>query len=280
MNDTKITDTSNSSESSPVIGDYQAPFKKDYILQTDAVAAKWQVQLGDVWQLDRHRVVCGDCTDGRVVSVARVLGVEWTGKVFSDNDNDTMCFTDPPYNVGKEYVDKNLTKQQYIDWCAKWTGYLPATKILFTGIKRLMWWGTILGDPQWIISWVKRNGQGRTTIGGVNKWDAVLLYNVVPDKGVDYVDILNDNKEHLKERGLHPTIKPLVLCQYLLDRFAKQHTVVFDPFLGSFTTLLAAHNLGKTCVGIEINPLFVAGGLERWLTKTNIQPVRLYNIYD
>jgi DNA modification methylase len=263
------SNTSNSSEHSPV---YNAPFKKDYVLQTDAVAAKWQVQLGDVWQLDKHRVVCGDCTDITTIQ-AKTTGYDLLCA-------GTILLSDPPYNVGKEYVDKNLTKQQYIDWCAKWTGYLPATKILFTGIKRLMWWGTILGDPQWIISWVKRNGQGRTTLGGVNKWDAVLLYNVVPDKGVDYVDILNDNKEHLKERGQHPTPKPVALCQYLLDRFAKQHTVVFDPFLGSGTTLLAAHNLGKTCVGIEINPLFVAGGLERWLTKTNIQPVRLYNIYD
>jgi site-specific DNA-methyltransferase (adenine-specific) len=59
------------------------------------------------------------------------------------------------------------------------------------------------------------------------------------------------------ESGLHPTQKPVLLMQALIELTTQQGQVVLDPFCGSGTTLLAAKNLGRTYIGFEINPQYV-----------------------
>ncbi len=68
-------------------------------------------------------------------------------------------------------------------------------------------------------------------------------------------------KPSVEERGAfnqHPAVKPLALCEYLIQLAAPEGAVVLDPFLGSGTTALAAHNLKRRYIGIEINPEYVA----------------------
>jgi len=52
--------------------------------------------------------------------------------------------------------------------------------------------------------------------------------------------------------GLHPTGKPLKLMQMLVNDFTEPGQLILDPFMGSGTTLLAAKNLGRKAIGIEI----------------------------
>jgi site-specific DNA-methyltransferase (adenine-specific) len=68
-------------------------------------------------------------------------------------------------------------------------------------------------------------------------------------------------KPSVEERGAfnqHPTTKPLALCEYLIRLGTVEGTVVLDPFMGSGTTAVAARNLKRRFVGIEINPEYVA----------------------
>jgi hypothetical protein len=70
-----------------------------------------------------------------------------------------FCFTDPPYNVGKIYTedtDDNKTKQDFILWCGEWLEYCPRPLLLTVGVKRLLWWEVITGEPDWTLAWVKR----------------------------------------------------------------------------------------------------------------------------
>jgi site-specific DNA-methyltransferase (adenine-specific) len=78
-------------------------------------------------------------------------------------------------------------------------------------------------------------------------------------------------KPNVDERGAfnqHPSVKPLALCEYLIQLTVPEGTVVLDPFLGSGTTALAAHNLKRRYIGIEINPEYVAIACKRLQNRT------------
>jgi len=78
-------------------------------------------------------------------------------------------------------------------------------------------------------------------------------------------------KPNVDERGAfnqHPSVKPLALCEYLVQLAAPEGAVVLDPFLGSGTTALAAHNLKRRYIGIEINPEYVAIACKRLQNRT------------
>lgn len=65
----------------------------------------------------------------------------------------------------------------------------------------------------------------------------------------------------MEERGRfnhHPTAKPLALCEYLIRLSTVEGAVVLDPFLCSGTTALAARNLKRRFIGIELNPEYAA----------------------
>jgi site-specific DNA-methyltransferase (adenine-specific) len=78
-------------------------------------------------------------------------------------------------------------------------------------------------------------------------------------------------KPNVDERGAfnqHPSVKPLVLCEYLIQLAAPEGAVVLDPFLGSGTTALAARSLKRRYIGIEINPEYVAIACKRLQNRT------------
>lgn len=230
--------------------------------KADELRQKWGVELGQLWKMGEHRLICGDCTDRAVVE--RVMGGEKA----------EFCFTDPPYNVGVKYTDAtndNQSKQGFIDWCKGWTIFLPERHLLTVGIKRLCWWDEILGDPQWIIAWIKRNGQGQTGLGGTNKWDAILVYGIEQDHKTDMIELNNDYSEKIKAEGGHPTAKPIGLWQQIIERFNGR--IVYDPFLGSGTTLIACENLGRKCRAVEISPAYCAVAIQRWVDLTGGEPV-------
>ena len=75
----------------------------------------------------------------------------------------------------------------------------------------------------------------------------------------------------------HPTEKPAALMEVILrtdDASERAGAVVYDPFLGSGTTLLAAERLGRACVGMEIEPRYCDVAVQRWAKMTGEAPKR------
>lgn len=62
----------------------------------------------------------------------------------------------------------------------------------------------------------------------------------------------------------HPTMKPVTLLEALLRNSTQRGDVVFDPFLGSGSTLIASERLGRRCIGIDVDPIYVQVAIERW----------------
>ena len=70
----------------------------------------------------------------------------------------------------------------------------------------------------------------------------------------------------------HPCAKPMKLWVWLADRVSNDADSIYDPFLGSGTTLIACEQLGRKCRGIEISPAYVAVTLQRWADATGGTP--------
>lgn len=72
---------------------------------------------------------------------------------------------------------------------------------------------------------------------------------------------------------LHPTVKPVALiADAILDCSARGH-IVLDAFLGSGSTLIAAERVGRTCYGIELDPLYVDTAIRRWQRFTGANAI-------
>jgi DNA modification methylase len=70
---------------------------------------------------------------------------------------------------------------------------------------------------------------------------------------------------------LHPTTKPVELIARMVKNSSREGEIVYDPFCGSGSTLLAAHQLGRIGYGVEIDPGYVAVTLER-LSMLGLKP--------
>jgi len=69
-------------------------------------------------------------------------------------------------------------------------------------------------------------------------------------------------------RRVHPTQKPVEVCEWFIERFSDENDIIADPFLGSGTTMIAAEKLGRRAYGIEIEPQYVDVAVKRWEQMT------------
>lgn len=73
--------------------------------------------------------------------------------------------------------------------------------------------------------------------------------------------------------GTHPAVFPVALVEDVLAAFTDPDELVFEPFCGSGTQVIAAEKMGRRCFGMEIDPAYVDVVCRRWLAFTGIQPI-------
>ena len=243
-------------------------------------------QLGDVWVMGKHRLICGDCTDAETVK--RVL----------DGAAPALMVTDPPYGVNYDpewrssldSIDRatNATpNDDKADWAKAWA--------LFGGDVGYVWHGGIYRvtvqqsleacgfDVRAEIVWVKphfaisrghyhfqhepclyvvRKGATAGWKGGRDQstvWQAAN--NTFQGKG---------DRDEADIQTRHANQKP-VEC---MERPIRNHAGnVYDSFLGSGTTLIAAERQRRTCYAVEIMPAYCDVSVKRWQTYTGQQAV-------
>jgi DNA modification methylase len=230
---------------------------------------KWQVKPGDLWLIGDHRLLCGDST--KAGDVARLLG----------DRNPVLMVTDPPYGV--EYdpawraeagVNKNKGKMGKVanDDVADWS---PAWK-LFPGDAAYVYHAGVMSATVQAslevcgfkiraqIIWAKdRMALSR----GDYHWQHEPCWYVVHDGKPGH---RNDDRKQTTLWEIparddaghgHGTQKPLE-C---MARPMRNHDApeVYDPFLGSGTTMVAGQNLGRKVYGLEITPNYCAVILQR-----------------
>ena len=185
-----------------------------------------------------------------------------------------LVLTDPPYGVGystgyRQRVARSSTRLAYdlatsplLNDTAALIGPLlndTAAIYWFCAPERLDAVLPIvrtLGDVPNVLCWDKGNctaGDLATTYG--QQWEAIIYArrSHVPLVGGRDRDVLRVSRGSTIDYQ-HPTQKPIPLLRYLMGRHEWQ--MCLDPFMGSGTTLRAAKDLGRKCVGIEIEERF------------------------
>ena len=77
-----------------------------------------------------------------------------------------------------------------------------------------------------------------------------------------------------EEKQDHPAQKPVLLAETPIANHLTPGEWVYDPFVGSGTTIVAAERLGRRCLALEIEPRYAQGAIERWQTFTGSEARR------
>jgi len=169
-----------------------------------------------------------------------------------------LVLTDPPYNVGYDYgiYADNLPPEEYESLC-RWlrqeASRLCGDKLVLTpGIWNLPLWAAM--RPSWVYCWQTAStspaGRAAMRIG----WEPIIVFSF-PLRPLGS-GVLNYAVGHEVGICSFPAPKPVALFKFLTERWTNPGDLILDPFMGSGTTLVAAKQLGRHAIGIEIE--------ERW----------------
>ena len=256
-------------DNTPVLEAEEDAYEMPSEIQTNIV-------LGDLIEIGNHRLLCGDSTDSD--AVARLM----------DGQKADMVFTDPPYNV--DYVGKTKEKlkiqndKHNVSEFRKIISDALSNLILFTkrggayyvciplevGVTDLFLERTHL---QSVLIWLKNTiVMGRKDYQQQTEPILFLLNDTEEEtyEGIVYGWNFGDSHTYYGGRkqsnvwkfdkpqrnGEHPTMKPIPLVGKAINNSSKEKDLTLDLFLGSGSTMVAAHQLNRKCYGMELDPKY------------------------
>lgn len=244
------------------------------------------VKLGDIWQLGKHRLMCGDSTVKENV-----------GKLMNGNKAD-MVFTDPPYNTGMvgnashstwlsgmfndSYTDNEWQKlmesfcNMYYDFlkdnsvayiCLDWRRnheLIPHIKKYFHLSNVIVWDKIVHGlgsDYKYTYELINVCKKGKP-----------IINNRQGEK--EYQDIWHIQRKIGRDED-HATKKPIELCCRAIRHASKQEDIVLDLFGGSGSTLIACEQLDRICYMMELEPKYCDVIIKRWEALTGDEAIKI-----
>jgi DNA modification methylase len=257
--------------------------------RAEELQRKWGTERGQLWQIGRHRLLCGDSTNA--ADVARLF----------DNAKLRMVWTDPPYGVSygakneflnaiapgnriqtpieNDQMSECDTEKLATDALTLAHQYGEIGASIYVACPP----GTLL--PHFIAAVAASGFQYKHSLVWVKNQfvlgrcdyhyrHEIVLYGW--KKGAHYF-VDNHTKDSVFEinkpykSDMHPTTKPVELITEMVQNSSKPGEIVYDPFNGSGSTLCAAESTGRTGYGIELTPGYVAVTLER-LSQMGLTP--------
>lgn len=230
------------------------------------------IKTGDLAELGGHRLLCGDSTSAK--DVARLM----------NGEKADMVFADPPYFIGLSstgllitqadkknivhffnawvhLIKKNIKGHWYI--CTDWRTY----PVLYFDIIKLL--GRMKNLIVWDFEWIKAGNQYRFT------HELIMFGDMENKKQVPRceADVWRIKTENFTVKRLHGAQKPVALSQKAIINSDGQ--LIYDPFLGSGTTMIAAEKTGRRCFGIEIDPYYCQISIQRWVDFTGQDKIKI-----
>jgi DNA modification methylase len=258
--------------------------------RADELRNKWRTEVGQLWRIEQHRVICGDSTDPIAVK-----------RLWSDDDPPArMIWTDAPYGVS--YGEKTVSNNRH--------GYgrgrrpiendsLPPDELqkLFATALRIAREHTMAGaviyatvpsvflkyfiqgledggfSYRHCLIWVKQ-----TFVLGRSDYHyqhEPILYGWLENGPHYFINDRTQSSVFEIDRPTsspdHPTCKPVELIARMIANSSLPGELIYDPFCGSGSTIVAAHQLGRIGYGCEIDPGYLAVELER-LSMLGLKP--------
>lgn len=240
-------------------------------------------KLGDIYQLGRHRLMCGDSTNVEQV------------KVLTNGELVDMLLTDPPYNVAYEGKTKDKLKikndnmedtafRQFL--CS---AFSAANEVMKAGAVYYIWHSDSEGynfrgachDIGWQVREVLIWNKNSMVLGRQDyQWkhepclygwkDGASHLWASDRKQTTVIDFNKPNKS-----DIHPTMKPVGLFDYQIQNNTKGGDIVLDLFNGSGTTIIACEQNGRKAYCMELDPKYVDAAIDRWEKFTGQKAVKL-----
>jgi DNA modification methylase len=260
---------------------------------------------GDLWQLGKHRIYCGDSLQEPSYKA-----------LFANGEKAAIVFTDPPYNLPARDIGqtcaashgdfamgsgemssgeftqfltstfallKRHSKSGSIHYiCMDWrhaSELLAAGQQVYDEYKNLCVWTKNTGGmgtfyrSQHELVFVFKSGSGKHQnhfkLGQHGRYRS----NVWNYPSVMHLKAENGDKGGQEALRLHPTIKPVALIEDALRDCSRRNEIVLDAFLGSGSTLIAAEKAQRICYGIELSPRYVDVAITRWQEWTGQEAI-------
>jgi site-specific DNA-methyltransferase (adenine-specific) len=248
--------------------DYEIPDE----IQTDIV-------LGDLFEIGQHRLLCGDSTDSD--AVARLM----------DGQKADISFTSPPYNAGKTATELKMGKEskylndsdnkthgEYLELLTSFTNNSLIFSIYsFVNVQSIAGNKTVLIDYLYnmkeyyadTLIWQKQTAQPAMAKNVLNsQFEYIHCFSNKANRAIgvkqfrgtlsNVIEISKQTKNEVKN---HNATFPVAFPHYFIENFSVQSCL--DLFLGSGTTMVAAHQLNRKCYGMELDPKYCQVILDR-----------------
>ena len=288
-----------------MLGVQEEVIEDDFDIDKVLKEEKSYIQPGDIIKLGRHRLICGDSTNG--ADVEKLMN----GKLAD------LVITDPPYNVnyqsnstGMKIMNDNMEEDDFENFLylahkcmydfsregapiyvfhSDVGGYAFRKAFIDAGYKMaecLIWLKNqfVLGrqDYQWrhepiLYGW--KEGAGHTWYGGRSQ-STILESDIDELKKLskkELIELIEEYQkgiptsvieyERPKKNKLHPTMKPLGLLGILMQNSSAKGDIVLDLFGGSGSTLMTAERLDRTAYLVELDPVYCDAIVKRYIQE-------------
>ena len=221
--------------------------------------------LGDVWQLGRHKLICGDSSD------------EATVNKLMNGDKAKIVYTDPPYGMNLDTDYTQMGSNRSYDSVIADDKQFNARFLLnyFSYCKEIFLWGADyyvetldrkypeLGS--WLI-WDKYSDTERAGLldGKFGSGFETVWSKAKHARQLVRVLVTTNYTARGDETRVHPTQKPVELSAWFINKFTKPSDLLVDLYGGSGSTLIACEQTNRTCFMMELDPKYVDVIIARW----------------
>lgn len=228
-------------------------------------------KLGDVWQLGRHRLMCGDSSNKSTVDK------------LMNGQKATIVYTDPPYGMNLDTDYTQMGSNRSYDSVIADDKQFDARFLLdyFSYCKEIFLWGADyyvetlnrnypdLGS--WLI-WDKYSDAERAGLldGKFGSGFETCWSKAKHARQLVRVLVTTNYTARGDETRVHPTQKPVELAAWFINKFTKANDLLVDIYGGSGSTLIACEQTDRTCFMMELDPKYVDVIIARWEKLTGL----------
>lgn len=253
-----------------------------------ATPSTFTVSPGEIWKLGNHVLICGDSTDPGLTSLSPL------------RTPPAITITSPPYGVGKDYESggipewHDLMQAVFTQWsfvpmlCVNlgdrhtgndgWDSHTYG--LLVDSLSAIGY--SLVGTRIWVKqpAW-SQQPYWRKSYKPVDEYEYIGFFSLDKPKFKDRLTPQENNDwgyrsvwhmNSVSRNDIHTAMFPLELPIRCIRLMTDEHNVIFDPFCGSGTTIIAAEATNRYCVGIEKSPDYCAVALQRFLDVTGTMP--------